>query len=170
MESTTTRTDTVALVEQLRDLEFFLGDCDAPGVFHETPFGPRKPIDMRVVVSTEEGGRWITSHMQELPTADNPHPLTARYMWGSDAGTGGFTADWFDSNGGRGQQRSTGWSGDTFVFEGTITMNGATVPLRDTFTRQGPDAYHHIGEIDLGDGWIPVDEENAVRREGTTRG
>ncbi|MGW4601416.1 hypothetical protein ACWEOA_40025 [Streptomyces sp. NPDC004457] len=49
------------------------------------------------------------------------------------------------------------------MFEGTMTMNGATVPLRDTFTRLGPDTYHHIGELDLGQGWTAVDEETATR-------
>lgn len=42
-------------------------------------------------------------------------------------------------------------------------MNGATVPRRDSFTQQDADAYHHIGEIDLGEGWILVDEEQSVR-------
>lgn len=36
------------------------------------------------------------------------------------------------------------------------TPNGATVPPRDTVT------YHHMGEIDLGRGSIPVDEETAT--------
>lgn len=39
-------------------------------------------------------------------------------------------------------------------------MNGATLPLRDSFSRRGTDAYHHIGETDLGNGWIAVDEES----------
>ncbi len=150
-------------IERMKDLEFFIGEWDAPGVFHETPFGPRKPIEMRVAVEAEGRGRWISSRTQELPTPGNPQPLTARYMWGFDEQSGEYTADWYDSNGGRARQRSAGWDNETFVFEGTIAMNGVKMPLRDTFTRQGPDAYHHIGEIDLGSGWIPVDEENAVR-------
>ncbi|MEU1340114.1 hypothetical protein [Streptomyces sp. NPDC005827] len=80
-----------------------------------------------------------------------------------DATSDEFVADWFDSNGGRARQRSSDWQGDTLAFQGTITMNGATVPLRDTFTRLGSDTYHHIGEIDLGQGWTPVDEERATR-------
>lgn len=34
--------------EHMSELDFFLGTWDAPGVFHETPFGPRKPIQMRI--------------------------------------------------------------------------------------------------------------------------
>ncbi|RSM50747.1 DUF1579 domain-containing protein [Amycolatopsis balhimycina DSM 5908] len=149
--------------KRLRELDFFVGSWDAPGVFHETPFGPRKPIRMRIDGAREQRGFWITLGTAELPTPENPAPLSARYVWGYDPATGEFVADWYDSNGGRAVQRSAGWVGDRLRFQGTITMNGATVPLRDTFTRRGADAYHHVGEIDLGEGWIPVDEEEAVR-------
>ncbi|OXM61724.1 hypothetical protein CF165_37765 [Amycolatopsis vastitatis] len=118
---------------------------------------------MRIDGVREQRGFWITLGTAELPTPENPAPLSARYVWGYDPAAGEFVADWYDSNGGRAVQRSAGWAGDRLRFLGTITMNGATVPLRDTFTRRGADAYHHVGEIDLGEGWIPVDEEEAVR-------
>ncbi|AEK40899.1 hypothetical protein RAM_12045 [Amycolatopsis mediterranei S699] len=124
---------------------------------------PRKPIRMRIDGVREHRGFWITLATAELPTPENPAPLSVRYVWGCDPAAGELAADWYDSNGGRAVQRSAGWVGEELWFLGTITMNGATVPLRDTFTRRGPDAYHHVGEIDLGEGWIPVDEEEAVR-------
>ena len=49
------------------------------------------------------------------------------------------------------------------VKQGTITMGGHSLPLRDSFTRLGDDRYHHIGETDLGHGWITVDDETATR-------
>ncbi|MTD59588.1 DUF1579 family protein [Amycolatopsis pithecellobii] len=151
---------------RLRELGFFVGAWEAPGVFHETPFGPRKDIEMRVTGEAVDGGHWVLVRTEELPTPENPAPLSAHYLWGYDVAADEFVADWFDSNGGRAVQRSKGWEGDVFVLEGTMTMAGNSVPLRDTFTRKGPDAYHHIGEIDLGNGWIPVDEEQAVRAKG----
>lgn len=151
-------------VARMKELEFFVGSRTAPGVFHETPFGPRKAIEMRVEGSAKGGGGfWLTLLTSELPTPENLTPLAARYVWGYDAVAGEFTADWSDSNGGRATQRSAGWVDDQLTFLGTITMNGSVVPLRDTFTRKGPDAYHHVGAIDLGDGWMAVDGENAVR-------
>lgn len=149
---------------RMRDLDFFVGSWDAAGVFHETPFGPRKDIDMHVHVEPEVRGLWLTTRTAELATPDNPAPLTACYAWGFDATTDEFVADWYDSNGGRAVQRSSGWRDDVLQFNGPMTMNGASVPLRDTFTRTGPDPCHHLGEIDLGAGWLPVDEENAVRQ------
>lgn len=163
-DNTTSNTEMAgAPHERMRELDFFLGAWDAPGVFHETPFGPRKPLEMRVEGTSEGRGFWTHVRTTELPTPENPAPLTALYVWGYDAAFGEFVADWYDSNGGRASQRSGGWDGDRLVFSGSITMNGTTVPLRDTFTRRGPDAYHHIGEIDLGDGWLAADEEDAVR-------
>ncbi len=153
-------TDTTS---RLRELDFFVGAWDATGRFHETPFGAGKPITMRIEGSAEDGGMWTVVRTRELPTDDNPSPLTARYLWGYDAIADEFVAEWFDSNGGRATQRSAGWDGDVLVFEGAMTLGGHTVPLRDTFTRTGPDAYHHIGETDLGGGWIPVDDEDARR-------
>jgi hypothetical protein len=145
------------------ELAFFVGTWHAEGRFHDTPFGAGKPIEMTLTGSSEDGGFWTVLRTEEHATEQNPAPLTARYIWGYDEVAGQFAADWFDSNGGRATQRSDGWDGDRLVFLGTITMGGHTVPLRDTFTRTGPDSYHHIGETDLGDGWIPVDDEHVTR-------
>jgi hypothetical protein len=144
-------------------LDFFVGSWHAVGRFHDTPFGAGKPIEMRIVGTSEDRGFWTVVRTEELATGANPDPLTARYLWGYDTTSGEFVAEWFDGNGGRATQRSEGWNGDSLVFLGTITMGGHTVPLRDTFTRTGPDRYHHIGETDLGHGWITVDDEDATR-------
>lgn len=148
---------------RLSELDFFVGRWHATGKFHETPFGPGKPIEMSITGTSEDRGTWTVVRTEEHATADNPAPLTARYLWGYDAVANEFVAEWFDSNGGRATQRSSGWEGDVLIFLGTMTLGGATVPLRDTFTRQGPDGYHHIGETDLGQGWIAVDDEDVVR-------
>jgi hypothetical protein len=102
--------------------------------------------------TTEQGG---LAPAPELPTT---------YHWGYEPDTGRFSAEWFDSNGGRATQTSTGWEGDRLVFLGQMTYGGYRFALRDTFTRRGDDAYHHLGEVDLGQGWIPVDEDQASRR------
>ena len=148
---------------RMSELIFFVGTWHAEGRFHETPFGAAKPIEMTLTGSSEDRGFWTVLRTEETATERNPDPLTARYIWGYDETTDEFVADWYDSNGGRACQRSAGWDGDRLVFLGTITMGGHTVPLRDTFTRIGPDGYHHLGETDLGDGWIPVDDEAVTR-------
>lgn len=154
---------TAAPAARLSELDYFLGVWAGTGEFHETPFGPRKTIEMRTTFTLEDRDRWLMVRTRELPTPDNDAPLTARYLWGFDEGADELTAEWFDSNGGRATQRSSGWDGDTLVFLGTMTVGGFTVPLRDTFTRRGADSYHHIGETDLGQGWIAVDDETFSR-------
>lgn len=148
---------------RLRELDFFIGAWHATGRFHDTPFLPGKPVEMRIEGSTEDDGTWTVVRTRELETADNPSPLTARYFWGYEQNADVFTAEWFDSNGGRATQRSAGWIGDVLVFEGVMTVGGRSFPLRDTFTRKGEDHYHHVGEVGQDADWIPVDEED-VRR------
>jgi hypothetical protein len=148
---------------RLAELGFFLGSWEGIGEFHATPFGAQKAIDMRVTGSAEERGQWLMVRTEELATGENSTPLTARYLWGYDAAAQEFTAEWFDSNGGRATQRSAGWIDDTLVFLGAMTVGGFTVPLRDSFTRRGDAGYYHIGETDLGEGWITVDDETFTR-------
>ena len=147
----------------LADLDFFHGTWAAPGQFHQTPFNEPKPIEMTIIGSSRLSPHWLHMTSEEAATPENAHLLRATYVWGYDDATGTFTADWFDSNGGRARQTSPGWDGDVLVFTGTMTLHGATVPLRDTFTRFDDDHFHHVGEVDLGEGWLPVDEENATR-------
>jgi hypothetical protein len=153
---------------ELAKLAFFIGSWEADGTFHATPFSAGKPIAMRIDVEPLHRGFWIRTRTAEQPSPDNPNPLTATYLWGYDPEAGRFSADWFDSNGGRATQISTGWEGDRLVFIGQMTYGGYRFTLRDTFTRLGDDAYHHLGEVDLGQGWIPVDEER-VHRRGASR-
>lgn len=148
----------------LSELEYFAGEWDAEGTFHKTPFNDEKPIRMGIETRRDLGGFWLVTRTAELRTADNPHPLAATYIWGVDPAGGRFTTDWFDSNGGRARQDGPGWDGDLLVFTGSMTSGGFTFALRDTFNRLGADEYHHLGEVDLGEGFIPVDEETARRR------
>jgi hypothetical protein len=164
--STTVEQDVPQPAPELAELAFFTGAWEAEGTFHATAFSSRKPIAMRIEVDLVHRGFWIRTRTAEQPSPDNPNPLTATYLWGHDPESGGFSAEWFDSNGGRATQTSTGWEGDHLVFIGQMTYGGYRFALRDTFSRRGDDAYHHLGEVDLGQGWIPVDEEFAHRRSG----
>jgi hypothetical protein len=154
---------------ELAELAFFTGSWEADGTFHATPFSSEKPIAMRIDVEVVHRGFWVQTRTAEQPSPDNPNPLTATYLWGHDPETGRFSAEWSDSNGGRATQTSTGWVGDRLVFTGQMTYGGYRFALRDTFTRLGDDEFHHLGEVDLGQGWIPVDEERARRRRGTSQ-
>jgi hypothetical protein len=162
--STTVEQSAPQPAPDLAELAFFTGAWEADGTFHATPFSAEKPIAMRIDVEVVHRGFWVQTRTAEHPSPHNPNPLTATYLWGYEPETGRFSAEWFDSNGGRASQTSTGWEDDRLVFLGTMTYGGYRFALRDTFTRQGDDAYHHLGEVDLGQGWIPVDEEQARRR------
>jgi hypothetical protein len=149
----------------MRELDFFLGRWQAVGIVHPmTPDAPRKSIEMRIEGSIEASGFWITRRARELPTAQNPVPLTGFAVWGYDAGTDEFVGYWYDSAGCRAEQRSRGWDGDRFELAGSVVnVLGDAYHLTDTFTRRGPDAYHHISVVLVGGESFAADEEECVR-------
>jgi hypothetical protein len=161
--STTVEQEAPAPAAELAGLGFFTGSWQAEGTFHATPFSSQKPIRMSIEASIVHRGFWIQTRTAEHPSTGGPSPLTATCLWGYDTGTGRFSAEWFGSNGGRATQTSAGWDDDRLVFTGRMTYGGCSFLLRDTFSRRCDDEYHHLGEVYLGQGWVPVAEE-LVRR------
>jgi hypothetical protein len=149
---------------QLAELDYFRGTWDAEGIFHATPFSAQKPIRMLIEANLVYRGFWLQFNTAELADADNQNPLSATYVIGYDTGADAYQSIWFDSNGGRATQTSAGWNDGKLVLEGEMTAGGFTFPLRDTFVRRTDDEYYHLGEVDMGQGWIPADEETVRRR------
>ena len=104
----------------LAGLAFFAGSWQAEGTFHATPFSAQKPIRMSIDADVVHRGFWLQSRTAEHPSAGNPNPVTVTCLWGYDTETGRFSAEWFDSNGGRATQTSAGWDDDRLVFTGRI--------------------------------------------------
>jgi len=150
-------------IAALHELTFFLGQWKASGTFFATPNAPQKAIEMSIHGTQELGNNWLIISTQEKPTPENSHPLSAKYLWGYDLTSRQFIAFWFDSNGGRATQTSSGWDGDRLIFLGEMTVAGQTFPLRDTFVRKGETSYYHIGEAYFQEQWVPVDEETVSR-------
>jgi hypothetical protein len=61
--------------------------------------------------------------------------------------------------------QSTGWRGDTIVFEGTLTMLGVDCELRQTIEKQGNDEFHIANEEKLPDGNWKITDEFFCRRK-----
>src|SRR5256886_7736958 len=102
----------------LAGLAFFAGSWQAEGTFHATPFSAQKPIRMSIDADVVHRGFWLQTRTAEHPSAWNPNPVTMTCLWGYDTETGRFSAEWFDSNGGRATQTSAGWDDDRLVFTG----------------------------------------------------
>ena len=149
----------------LQKLAFFASRWKANGTFFATPTSGQKVIEMTIHGTYDLENNWLLLHTQENPTPENSHPLSAIYIWGYDLSSQQFLASWFDSNGGRATQTSSGWDGDQLVFLGEMTVAGQMFPLRDTFVKKGEDTYYHVGEAYFQEQWVPVDEET-VSREG----
>ena len=118
----------------LQDLAFFVGSWKANGTFFATSASPEKAIEMNIQGVQELENNWLILRTEENVTPENPHPLSAIYIWGYDLTSRQFLASWFDSHGGRATQTSSGWDGERLVFVGEMTVAGQTFPL----TADGP--------------------------------
>src|SRR5258706_14039196 len=84
----------------LQDLAFFVGSWKANGTFFAIPGSPEKAIEMNIQGVQELENNWLILRTEEKVTPENPHPLSAIYIWGYDLASGQFLASWFDSHGG----------------------------------------------------------------------
>ncbi|EFH82978.1 DUF1579 domain-containing protein [Ktedonobacter racemifer] len=100
----------------LQHLAFFVDSWKAHGTFFATPTSSQKTIEMNIHGTQDLENNWLILRTEEIPTPENPHPLSAIYIWGYDLTSRQFIASWFDSHGGRATQTSSGWDGDQLVF------------------------------------------------------
>lgn len=63
-----------------------------------------------------------------------------------------------DNMGAWSQTASSGWKGDTLVYEGDGHMGGQTMKSRETFTKSGPASLKHSWEIQVDGKWTPAGE------------
>ena len=85
-------------------------------------------------------------------------------LWGRDVVTGELVRTIFDSAQTSGTVRSSGWSGDTLVFEGEAVSKAGRVTVRETIQRKGPDEFHAVWEAKTGETWTPYSVE-VLRRQ-----
>ena len=146
-------------------LRWFLGTWRCKGQASAIPTSPAHPTAADVHVATELGGFWIGIHYAERKTAANPHPNAGIVHWGYDGETKKLVAGSVGNVGAYAIQASTGWQGDTLVWEGPFHTGGATIQGRDTFVRKGR-AVVHTAELQIDGNWQKVDEETCTRNAG----
>ncbi len=80
-------------------------------------------------------GRWLSVHVDEQKSKDNPHAIKADELWGFSKALGGFVQNGADSQGGFYRGTSSGWVGDRFWWTIDSAKNGKPVKLKVTFTK-----------------------------------
>jgi hypothetical protein len=89
--------------------------------------------------------------------------LEIRDLWGKDRETGELVRAIFDSQRTFGTVRSTGWAGDTLIFQGEAVAGGSRVTVRETIVRVGPDEFHALWESRDGQVWTAYSDERLRR-------
>jgi len=150
----------VSAPAELSQYDFFLGNWNCAGKTFASPAGPEHTTTAVVHAAKAVGGRWVHVTYDENKSAANPMPYHVGVYWGYDPARKLYVQACVDVAGGYCQQTGSGWSGDTFVFEGPGWSDGKQQTFRDTFTKKGTATLTHSGSL-LGENkqWVQLDEE-----------
>jgi hypothetical protein len=85
-------------------------------------------------------------------------------LWGKDPVSGEIVRTVFDSAQTFGTVRSRGWQGDVLVLEGEASTTQGRVTVRETITRKGPDEFHAVWEMRVGEAWSAYSIETLRRQ------
>jgi len=150
--------------DQLSSLNAFVGTWKCTGTAFASDMGPEHSTAATVTGKWVLSGKWLEMRYIEEKTKKNPMPYAVTAYWGWDEGQKKLVAGSVDNMGGYGVEQSSGWNGDTFVFEGPAHMGPTTPNGRDTFTRAGKNKITHSFAIpDSASGWKKFDEETCKK-------
>ena len=145
---------------ELAQLAIFHGTWSCTGKAFASPMGPEHATEATVHGTNAVGDRWVHVAYEEKKTAANPMPFHAGIYMGFDSGKKKFVEGCFDGMGGYCTQTSSGWDGDTMVFEGTASGGEKSSGARDTFVKKGANELTHTGSMQGDDKqWVKTDEE-----------
>ncbi|BDG05959.1 hypothetical protein [Anaeromyxobacter oryzae] len=123
-----------------------------------------KTFTFRYRLAPVLGGAWLAGEANAPDLG-----LEVRDLWGRDPETGRILRVVFDNQGTWATLFSSGWRGDQLVLEGVARAGGRATPVRETITRDGPDALVATWESDTGDGWKTYSVERLVRASSAPR-
>lgn len=156
--TTATAPQTPKPAVELTQLRYFEGQwkCDSKITAHDGE--PERTVKAKLVAKMDLERYWLTVQSAEVKEKNQrtaPHTTSA--FWGYDKEGQQFTRMGVGSHGEAATATSTGWSGDEFVWSGTVTnADGQRVPFRHTITRVDPLKYSEKIEINVGGQWLDV--------------
>ncbi|MES1207763.1 MAG: DUF1579 family protein [Pseudomonadota bacterium] len=129
-------------------LKVLLGNWTCEGTAN---LGPGKSVKIKATAKTknELGGFWQSFVYTEKKTKDYPMALTAIGTWGWESQSKKFVRAEFQSTGGYVTGTSTGWTGDTMVWNLDISNFIGKFTATHTFTKKGDKEFVHKLEAKL---------------------
>ena len=147
---------------EMSQIAYFEGTWTCQGKTFDSPMGPAGAIKGTADIRKDLNGHFqsgtIKGSMPNMP------PFEGRFHVTYDVGMKQFVMIWVDNMGGRAQSTSTGFKGDTMVYEGEGHMGGQTMKSRDTFTKSGPSSMRHTWEMQMDGKWMPLGDETCQKK------
>lgn len=147
---------------EMAQLAYFEGSWTCTGKSFQTPMGPAGDIKGTVEMRKDLNGHYQSGTVK-MAMANMP-PMEGRMHVTYDTGKKQYIMLWVDNMGGRAQTASSGWTGDTIVYEGETHMAGQTIPSRDTFTKNGPTSMKHGWEAQMNGKWMALGEATCTKK------
>ena len=148
---------------EMSQLAYFEGSWTCDGKMMQTPMSPAGAMKSTAEIRKDLNGFFQTGTIKG--TMANMPPFEGRFHSTYDPGAKKFVMMWVDNMGGWAQSTSSGWSGDSMVYEGDSHMGPQTVKGRDTFTKSGPTSMKHSWEMQMDGKWMPAGEETCTKKK-----
>jgi hypothetical protein len=143
---------------EMSNLKFFDGSWTCSGEGAMEPGGPMMKMETSVMSHTDLGGFWQSGTVKGKPMGGMP-AFEGMFHMTYDPATKGYLMMWVDNMGGRSEERSSGWSGDSIAFTGESAMGMEKMGSRDTFKKNADGSMVHTGEMQAGGQWVKMMEE-----------
>ena len=147
---------------EMAQIAFMEGTWTCEGKMFETPMGPAGTMKGTVELRRELNGFFQIGTIKG--TSATMPPFEGRISVTYDPGLKQFVMLWVDNMGGWAQNTSSGWKGDTLVYEGDGHMGGQTMKGRDTFVKTGQNALKHSWAMQIQGKWVNAGEETCTRK------
>jgi len=148
---------------KLKELQSFVGTWQCTGMTFASPMGPEHATKGTVNGSWILNGSWVEVHYTEMKTAKNPHPYAVRMLLSYDEQPKAFVSGAVDNTTGYSTEQSPGWQDGKMTFSGAQHGGGATMNVRDVFTKVGKNEMRHESEIEMDGKWVKLDQESCKR-------
>lgn len=108
---------------------------------------------------------WYLGQGSQTQTPANGQPINTQEFLGYDSAAGKLTRSVVVGNGNSYSLTADDWESDRLVWQGTISMQGKSTPLRQEMVRDSPDSltttYFVLGKDDA---WLPIVDEGCDRQ------
>lgn len=149
---------------KLKELKYFAGTWQCTGMSFAFMGMPEHKTSATVDASWTLDNYWLTIYYHESKTAMNAHPVAVRVFWGWDEQLKKFASGGVDNMGSYSVQNSPGWDGNKLIFNGDMHGGGATMKVRDVFTKVSATKLQHMSEVEMSGKWTKLDEETCTKK------